>query len=82
MDNCAAMRYSAHRIVKEENTVAKIGFQPVAAIARKITIPEADLETFRCYTVKISLVRLPAPNWPSDDSDFLEKTHLNFQPVI
>jgi len=60
-DNSAPMRYSAYRIFKEGDTLAKIVLQLVTASGRKITIPELDLETFGCSTVKNSLARLPRP---------------------
>jgi formate--tetrahydrofolate ligase len=38
--------------------------QPITAIARKIGIPETDLETFGRYSAKVSLGRLPAAGAP------------------
>jgi len=41
--------------------MANADLQPIAAIAQKIGIPEADLESFGGYTAKVSLDRLPDP---------------------
>ncbi|HEX6769624.1 MAG TPA: formate--tetrahydrofolate ligase [Candidatus Binatia bacterium] len=44
--------------------MADVELQPIAAIARKIGIPEDDLETFGRYSAKVSLARLPATGAP------------------
>ena len=44
--------------------MADLDLQPIGAIARKIGIPDADLESYGRYTAKISLARLPSPNSP------------------
>jgi formate--tetrahydrofolate ligase len=44
--------------------MADVELQPIEAIARKIGIPESDLETFGRYSAKVSLARLPAAGAP------------------
>jgi len=44
--------------------MADVELQPIAAIARKIGIPENDLATFGRYSAKISLASLPAADAP------------------
>lgn len=44
--------------------MADVELQPIAEIARKIGIPENDLETFGRYSAKVSLSRLPAADAP------------------
>jgi len=44
--------------------MADVELQPITAIARKIGIPEDDLETFGRYSAKARLARLPAAGKP------------------
>jgi formate--tetrahydrofolate ligase len=64
MDNNLAMRYSAVNFFRGANAMADVELQPITAIARKIGIPDTDLETFGRYSAKVSLARLPAAGAP------------------
>jgi len=44
--------------------MADVELPPIEAIARKIRIPESDLETFGRYSAKVSFNRLPAVGTP------------------